>query len=184
MSTPTIFSIASRRIRGRMASDPAAAIACIVCACRVGHSHCVVCSVPQLSVQPTPRSAKYYADSSRGAPPRSSGCIGNVVSDDRSSSVVCVVRGRRRSREPSVCTALLLEPPSRGQMSLSARRCSQRQRCSSQIGEPTPDPAAVSVTRAAAAVVLSVFAPRIPPDPHCSSTASLGSSNWSASELG
>ena len=29
------------------------------------------------------------------------------------------------------------------------------------IGERTPDPAAVSVTRAAAAVVLSVFAPRI-----------------------
>ena len=160
MSTPTDPLFASRRIRRRMVSIEAAAIAGIVCA--VGWSLALrgLLSAPALGATDAEIS-KYYADSSNGT----TAIIWLqvlVVSTIAFLWFVGVVRGRLGDREPRLfgtvffgSSLLLAAMLFVGTALLSAPAVLLA------IGERTPDPAAVSVTRAAAAVVLSVFAPRI-----------------------
>lgn len=160
MSTPTDPLFASRRIRSRMVSIEAAAIAGIVCA--VGWSLALrgLLSAPSLGATDAEIRA-YYADSSNGT----TAIVWLqvlVMSTIAFLWFVGVVRGRLGDREPRLfgtvffgSSLLLAAMLFVGTALLSAPAVLVA------IGERTPDPAAVSVTRAAAAVVLSVFAPRI-----------------------
>ena len=160
MSTPTDPLIASRRIRRRMVSIEAAAIAGIVCA--VGWSLALrgLLSAPSLGATDAEIN-KYYADSSNGT----TAIIWLqvlVVSTIAFLWFVGVVRGRLGDREPRLfgtvffgSSLLLAAMLFVGTAMLSAPAVLLT------VGDRTPDPAVVSVTRAGAAVVLSVFAPRI-----------------------
>ena len=160
MSEPTDPLIASQRIRRRLVSIEAAAIAGIVCA--VGWSLALrgLLSAPAVGAADAEISA-YYADSSNGT----AAIVWLqvlVVSTIAFLWFVGVVRGRLGDREPRLfgtvffgSSILLAAMLFVGTALLSAPAVLLA------IGERTPDPAAVSVTRAASAVVLSVFAPRI-----------------------
>ena len=160
MSTPTEPLIASRGIRRRMVSIEAAAIAGIVCA--VGWSLALrgLLSAPGLGATDTEIN-KYYAESSHGT----AAIVWLqllVVATIAFLWFVGVVRGRLGDREPRlfgtvffgssvllaamlfVGTALLAAPA----VLIAA-------------SDRTPDPGAISVSRAGAAVILSVFAPRV-----------------------
>jgi len=160
MSTPTDPLFASRRIRRRMVSIEAAAIAGVVCA--VGWSLALrgLLTAPALGATDAEIS-EYYADSSNGT----TAIVWLqvlVMSTIAFLWFVGVVRGRLGDREPRLfgtvffgSSLLLAAMLFVGTALLSAPAVLVA------IGERTPDPAVVSVTRAAAAVVLSVFAPRI-----------------------
>ena len=160
MSKPTDPLIASRRIRHWMVSIEAAAIAGIVCA--VGWSLALrgLLSAPALGAAVAEISA-YYADSSNGTTAIFWLQV-LVISTIAFLWFVGVVRRRLGDREPRLfgtvffgSSLLLAAMLFVGTALLSAPAVLVA------VGERTPDPAAVAVTRAAAAVVLSVFAPRI-----------------------
>jgi hypothetical protein len=160
MTNPTDPLIASRRIRHRMVSIEAAAIAGIVCA--VGWSLALrgLLSAPALGAADAEISA-YYADSSNGTTAIFWLQV-LVVSTIAFLWFVGVVRGRLGDREPRLfgtvffgSSVLLSAMLFVGTALLSAPAVLLA------IGGRTPDPAVASVTRAGAAVVLSVFAPRI-----------------------
>lgn len=160
MSRPTDPLIASRRVRRRMASIEAAAIAGIICA--IGWSLALrgLLSAPGLGASDAEIS-DYYADSSNGT----TAIVWLqvlVVSTIAFLWFVGVVRGRLGDREPRLfgtvffgSSILLASMLFVGTALLSAPAVLLA------IGERTPDADVVSVTRASAAVVLSVFTPRI-----------------------
>jgi hypothetical protein len=160
MTQPTDPLIASRRIRRRLASIEAAAIAGIVCAVGWGISLHGLLEVPGIGASDSEIN-DYYADTSNG----NAAIVWLqilVVSTVAFLWFVGVVRGRLGDREPrlfgtvylgsSVLLAALLFV---GAALLAAPSVLLA------VGHRTPDPAAVSVMRAGAAVVLSVFAPRV-----------------------
>jgi uncharacterized membrane protein YkvI len=160
MSQPLDPLLASGRIRRRVASIEAAAIAGIVCAIGWAISLRGLLNVPGIDASDSEIN-EFYADSSNGTAAIIFLQI-LVVSTIAFLWFVGVVRGRLGDREPrlfgtvffgsSILLAALLFV---GAALLAAPSVLVA------VGDRTPDPAAVSVTRAAAAVVLAVFAPRI-----------------------
>jgi hypothetical protein len=160
MTQPTDPLIASRRIRRRFASIEAAAIAGIVCAVGWALALRGLLGAPGIGASDAEIN-EYYADTSNAT-----GAIVwlqvLVVSTIAFLWFVGVVRGRLGDREPrlfgtvflgsSVLLAALLFV---GAAFLAAPSVLLA------VGDRTPDPEAVSVMRAGAAVVLSVFAARV-----------------------
>jgi len=160
MNQPIDPLIASGRARRRLASIEAAAIAGIVCAVGWALSLRGLLQVPSIGASDAEIN-EYYADRSNGT----AAIIWLqllVIATIAFLWFVGVVRGRLGDREPrlfgtvflgsSVLLAALLFA---GTALLAAPSILLA------VGDRAPDPAAVSVTRAGAAVVLSVFAPRI-----------------------
>jgi hypothetical protein len=152
--------IASRGFRRRLVSIEAAAIAGIVCA--VGWTLALrgLLSAPGMGASDV-EIAQYYAESSNGT----TAIVWLqvlVVSTIAFLWFVGVVRGRLGDREPRLfgtvffgSSILLAALVFAGAALLSAPAVLLT------VGERAPDPDVVAVTRAGAAVVLSVFAPRI-----------------------
>lgn len=159
-SRPTDPLIPSRRVRRRLVSIEAAAIAGIVCAIGWALALGGLLSVPAIGASDE-EIVEYYADPSNGT----AAVVWLqvlVVSTIAFLWFVGVVRGRLGAREPRlfgtvflgsslllagllfVGTALLAAPSV-----LLA------------VGDRAPDPEVVSLFRAAAGIVVSVFAPRI-----------------------
>jgi hypothetical protein len=158
--SPTDPLVPSRRARRRFASIEAAAIAGIVCA--VGWSLALrgLLGMPGIGASDDEIN-EYYADASNGTAALVWLQV-LVVATIAFLWFVGVVRGRLGDREPrlfgtvflgsSILLAALLFV---GAALLAAPAVLLA------VGDRTPDPGAVSVMRAGAAVVLSVFAPRI-----------------------
>jgi hypothetical protein len=160
MTQQTDPLIASRRVRRRLASVQAAAIAGIVCAVGWALALRGLLSAPGIDASDAEIN-EYYGDTSNGT-----GAIVwlqvLVVSTIAFLWFVGVVRARLGDREPrlfgtvffgsSVLLAALLFV---GAALLAAPSVLL------VVGDRTPDPDAVALMRAGAAVVLSVFAPRI-----------------------
>lgn len=160
MTQPTDPLIGSRRLRRRVASIEAAAIAGIVCAVGWALALHGLLDAPGIEASDL-EIIDYYADTSSGT----AAIVWLqvlVVSTVAFLWFVGVVRGRLGDREPrlfgtvflgsSVLLAALLFV---GAAFLAAPSVLLA------VGGRTPDPAAVSMMRAGAAVVLSVFAPRV-----------------------
>lgn len=160
VAQPTDPLIASRRIRRRVASIEAAAIAGLVCAIGWALALRGLLSAPGIGASDAEIN-EYYGDPSNGT----AAIVWLqvlVLSTVAFLWFVGVVRGRLGDCEPrlfgtvflgsSVLLAALLFA---GAALLAAPSVLLA------VGERTPDPEMVSVMRAAAAVVLSVFAPRI-----------------------
>jgi hypothetical protein len=160
MTQPTDPLIASRRNRRRFASIEAAAIAGIVCAVGWALSLRGLLSAPGVGASDDEIN-EFYADTANGTAAIVWLQI-LVVSTIAFLWFVGVVRGRLGDREPrlfgtvflgsSVLLAALLFV---GAALLAAPAVLL------SVGDRTPDPEVVSMMRAGAAVVLSVFAPRV-----------------------
>jgi hypothetical protein len=160
MTQPTDPLIASRRVRHRLLSVEAAAIAGIVCA--VGWSIALgsLLRAPGIGASDV-EIREYYTDSSNGTATIVSLQV-LVVSTIAFLWFVGVVRGRLGDREPRLfgtvffgSSILLAALVFVGAALLSAPAVLLA------AGDRAPDPEVVSVTRAGVTVVFSVFAPRI-----------------------
>ena len=160
MNQPTDPLIGSRRARRRLVSLEAAAIAGVVCAVGWSLSLRGLLATPGLAATDA-EIDEYYSDPSSGT----SAIVWLqvlVIATIAFLWFVGVVRGRIGEREPrlfgtvylgsSILLAALLFI---GAALLAAPSVLL------VVGDRTPDPAAAAMTRAGAAVVLSVFAPRI-----------------------
>jgi hypothetical protein len=160
MNSPTDPLFGSRRVRRRLVSIEAAAIAGIVCAIGWSLSLRGLLSAPGMGA-PDAEINEYYANSSNGT----AAVVWLqvlVVSTIAFLWFIGVVRGRLGDREPRLfgtvffgSSILLAALVFLSSALLSAPAVLLA------VGERTPDPDVVSVTRAGAAVALSVFAPRI-----------------------
>jgi hypothetical protein len=160
MTQPTDPLIASRRVRRRLVSIEAAAIAGIVCAVGWSLSLGGLLRAPGVGASDA-EIVEYYADSSNGT----AAVVWLqvlVVSTIAFLWFVGVVRGRLGDREPRLfgtvflgSSVLLAGLVFTGAALLAAPAVLLA------VGDRAPDPDAVSVIRAAAAIVLSVFAPRM-----------------------
>lgn len=160
MTQPTDPLIASRRIRRRFASIEAAAIAGIVCAVGWALALGGLLSAPGIGASDDEIS-EYYARTSNATAAIVWLQI-LVVATIAFLWFVGVVRGRLGDREPRLFgtvflgSSLLLA----GLLFVGAAFLAAPAVLVA-VGDRTPDPEAVSVMRAGAAVVLSVFAPRV-----------------------
>jgi hypothetical protein len=152
--------IASRRLRRRVASIEAAAIAGIVCAVGWSLSLRGLLSAPGVGASDDEIN-EYYADAANGTAAIVWLQI-LVVSTIAFLWFIGVVRGRLGDREPRLfgtvflgSGVLLAALLFMGGAFLAAPAVLLA------VGDRVPDPDAVSVMRAGAAVVLSVFAPRV-----------------------
>ena len=160
MNSPTDPLIGSRRVRRRLLSIEAAAIAGIVCAVGWSLSLRGLLASPGIDASDA-EIREYYADSSNG----SAAVVWLqvlVVATIAFLWFIGVIRGRLGDREPRLfgtvffgSSILLAALVFLGTAFLSAPAVLLA------VGERTPDPDVVSMTRAGAAVVLSIFAPRI-----------------------
>lgn len=160
MRQPTDPLIGSRHLRRRLVSIEAAAIAGIVCAIGWALSLWGLLRVPGMGSSDDEIRA-YYADGGHGAVTVLWLQV-LVMSTIAFLWFVGVIRGRIGEREPrlfgtvffgsSILLAVLLFI---GAALLAAPTVL------ASVGDRTPDPASVSLIRAVAAVVLSVFAPRV-----------------------
>ncbi|MEN9647096.1 MAG: hypothetical protein RL238_3765 [Actinomycetota bacterium] len=160
MTQPNDPLLMSRGVRRRLASVEAAAIAGIVCAVGWMLSLNGLLRVPGVQADAADIESYYADDGSTAAAILWLQVL--VVSTIAFLWFVGVVRGRLGEREPrlfgtvffgaSIMLALLLFV---GASLLAAPAML------ASIGDQAPDPGASAITRSAAAVVLSVFAPRI-----------------------
>ncbi|MBK9178722.1 MAG: hypothetical protein IPM45_03960 [Acidimicrobiales bacterium] len=160
LNQPTDPLIPSQRIRRRLASIEAAAIAGIVCAVGWAIALRGLLSVPGIGASDKEIN-EYYADTSNATAAIVWLQI-LVVSTIAFLWFVGVVRGRLGDREPRLfgtvffgSSVLLAGLLFAGTALLAAPSVLLA------VGDRSPDPETVSVFRAGAAVVLSVFAPRI-----------------------
>jgi hypothetical protein len=160
MNQPTDPLIASRRLRRRLASIEAAAIAGIVCAVGWALSLRGLLSAPGIGASDA-EIDDYYADTSNGTAAIVSLQI-LVVSTVAFLWFVGVVRGRLGDREPRLFgTVFLGSSVLLAGLLFAGAALLAAPAVLLAVGDRTPDPDAVSVTRAGAAVLLSVFAPRV-----------------------
>jgi hypothetical protein len=160
MTQPTDPLFTSRRARRRWASIEAAAIAGIVCAVGWSLSLRGLLSTPGVGASDA-EIVEYYSDSSAGT----SAIVWLqvlVVATIAYLWFVGVIRGRLGDREPRLFGTVFLG----ASILLAALMFVGATLLASPavlvaIGEREPDPDAVSLARSGAAVVLSVFAPRI-----------------------
>lgn len=160
MTQPVDPLFASRRARPRLVSIEAAAVAGIVCAIAWSMSLRGLLGAPGISASDA-EIAEYYSDGSA----RTTAIVWLqvlVVGTIAFLWFVGVIRGRLGDREPRLfgtvflgSSILLAALVFVGAAMLTAPSVLI------SVGDRTPDPGAVSVTRASAVVVLSVFAPRI-----------------------
>jgi hypothetical protein len=160
MTQPTDPLIGSRRVRRRLVSIEAAATAGIVCAVGWALSLRGLLGAPGVGASDA-EIREYYGDSSNGTATIIWLQV-LVVSTIAFLWFVGVVRGRLGDREPRLfgtvffgSSVLLAALVFVGVALLAAPAVLVA------VGDRMPDPEAVSLTRACAAVVLSVFAPRI-----------------------
>jgi hypothetical protein len=160
MNQPADPLIASRRVRRRLASIEAAAIAGIVCAVGWALSLRGLLSAPGIGASDA-EIDDYYADTSNGTAAIVSLQI-LVVSTVAFLWFVGVVRGRLGDREPRLFgTVFLGSSVLLAGLLFAGAALLAAPAVLLAVGDRTPDPDAVSVTRAGAAVLLSVFAPRV-----------------------
>jgi hypothetical protein len=150
----------SRRVRRRLVSIEAAAIAGIVCALGWSISLRGLLSAPGIGA-PDAELRAYYADPSNGT----AAIVWLqvlVVSTIAFLWFVGVVRGRLGESEPRLFGTVFLGSSIllAGLMFVGTALLAAPAVLLA-VGDRQPDPAAVSLTRAGAAVVLSVFSPRI-----------------------
>jgi hypothetical protein len=160
MTPPTDPLIPSGRVRRRLLSIEAAAIAGIVCAIGWSLSLGGLLGAPGVGA-PDEEIVEYYSERSHGT----SAVIWLqvlVVATIAFLWFVGVVRGRLGDREPRLfgtvffgSSMLLAALVFVGAALLAAPAVLVA------VGDRPPDPGAVAVTRAAAAVIFSVFAPRV-----------------------
>lgn len=160
MTQPTDPLIASRNVRRRLVSIEAAAIAGIVCAVGWALALGRLLEAPAVGASDA-EIVEFYADTSTGTMALVWLQV-LVVSTIAFLWFVGVVRGRLGDSEPRLfgtvffgSSVLLAAMIFIGAALLAAPAVLVA------VGDRAPDPATVSVTRAAAAVVLSVFAPRM-----------------------
>jgi hypothetical protein len=160
MATPTDPLVASRRIRRRFASIEAAAIAGIVCAVGWALALRGLLSAPGLGASDDEIN-EYYDDTSNGTAAIFWLQV-LVVATIAFLWFVGVVRGRIGDREPRLFGTVFLGASIllAGLLFVGAALLAAPAVLLA-VGDRTPDPEAVSVMRAAAAVVLSVFVPRV-----------------------
>ena len=160
MSQPIDPLIGSRRVRRRLVSIEAAAIAGIVCAIGWALALRGLLSVPGLGASDAEIN-EYYADPSNGT----AAIVWLqvlVVSTIAFLWFVGVVRGRLGDREPRLFgTVFLGSSVLLAALLFVAAALLAAPSVLLAVGDRMPDPETVSVVRAAAAVVLSVFAPRV-----------------------
>ena len=160
MAQPTDPLIASRRIRRRLASIEAAAIAGIVCAVGWALALGGLLRAPGVGASDDEIS-EYYADTSNATAAIVWLQI-LVVATIAFLWFVGVVRGRLGDREPRLFgTVFLGSSILLAGLLFVAAAFLAAPAVLVAVGDRTPDPEAVSVMRAGAAVVLSVFAPRV-----------------------
>jgi hypothetical protein len=160
MMQPTDPLIGSRTIRRRLLSVEAAAIAGIVCAVGWALALGGLLSAPDLGASDAEIN-EYYSDPSNGT-----GAIVwlqvLVVATIAFLWFVGVVRGRLGDREPRLFgTVFLGSSVLLAALVFVAAAFLAAPAVLLAAGDRTPDPEAVSVMRAGAAVTLSVFAPRV-----------------------
>jgi hypothetical protein len=160
MTQPTDPLIASRRIRRRLASIEAAAIAGIVCAVGWALALRGLLGAPGIGASDAEIN-EYYADTSN-ATAAIVWLQVLVISTIAFLWFVGVVRGRLGDREPRLFgTVFLGSSVLLAALLFVAAAFLAAPSVLLAVGDRTPDPEAVSVMRAGAAVVLSVFAARV-----------------------
>lgn len=160
MTQPTDPLIASRRVRRRLISIEAAAIAGIVCAVGWVLSLRALLGAPGVGA-PDAEIVEYYSDPSNGT----AALIWLqvlVVATIAFLWFIGVVRSRLGDREPRLFgTVFLGSGVLLAGLVFTGAALLAAPAVLLAVGDRTPDPDAVAVIRAAAAVMLSVFAPRM-----------------------